>query len=72
MRKKIRNHQQSYMQSAYATVYEKILDLPSIEPTQTTAQEICIKNEDMQTICVADTANIGRDEVLLQRHTMCQ
>ncbi|XP_020291016.1 protein MAATS1-like isoform X2 [Pseudomyrmex gracilis] len=60
MRKKIRDHRQSYTQSAYVTVCEKLLDLPSVKPTQTTAQEICIKNEDMQTICMA--ANIGKNE----------
>lgn len=67
MRKKIRDHRQSYTQSAYVTVCEKLLDLPSVKPTQTTAQEICIKNEDMQTICMA--ANIGKNEVFSQRHS---
>ncbi|KYM76353.1 AMY-1-associating protein expressed in testis 1 [Atta colombica] len=40
MRKKIRDQQQSYMRNAYISLYEKILELPSIEPLQVVNQEV--------------------------------
>lgn len=39
-RRKIRDQQQSYMQNAYISIYEKILDLPPVEPSQVTDQEV--------------------------------
>ncbi|XP_018392737.1 PREDICTED: protein MAATS1-like [Cyphomyrmex costatus] len=49
MRKKIRDQQQSYMKNAYVSLYEKILELPSTEPSQVVDQKVTIKNENVQT-----------------------
>lgn len=59
MRKKIRDQQQSYMQNAHEAIYEKILELPSIELSEITNRETDIKYEDMQTIFMGDTVSIG-------------
>lgn len=59
VRKKIRDQQQSYMRNAFISIYEKILELPPDEPSQVTNQEVHVKNEDMQTICmIEDTVKI--------------
>ncbi|KAG5322446.1 CFA91 protein, partial [Pseudoatta argentina] len=52
MRKKIRDQQQSYTRNAYISLYEKILELPPIEPLQVVNQEIPIQN--VQTICITE------------------
>ncbi|EZA56529.1 AMY-1-associating protein expressed in testis [Ooceraea biroi] len=54
-RRKIRDREQSYTRNAHASIYEQILDLPSVESSQVTVQEVCIRNEDMQAISVNDT-----------------
>ncbi|XP_039311922.1 cilia- and flagella-associated protein 91 isoform X2 [Solenopsis invicta] len=56
IRKKIRDQQQSHMQNAFISIYEKILDLPP-EPSQVTVeplqvQKIYEKNDDIKTIYV--------------------
>jgi len=54
IRRKIRDQQQSYMRNAHISIYDKILNLPSVELSHITAQEVCLKNEDMQAISVND------------------
>lgn len=59
MREKIRDQQQSYMRNACISIYEKILNLPPDEPLHVTDQEVYVRNEDIQTIHVAeDTVKI--------------
>ncbi|XP_018355395.1 PREDICTED: protein MAATS1-like [Trachymyrmex septentrionalis] len=48
MRKKIRNQHQSYTRNAYISLYEKILELPPIEPSQVVNQEVPVQNENKQ------------------------
>ncbi|XP_032688884.1 cilia- and flagella-associated protein 91-like isoform X1 [Odontomachus brunneus] len=65
MRKKVHDQQQSYMQSAHEAIYEKILELPSIESSEITNQETDIKYEDMQVIFTGDTEqDVGIEEPL--------
>jgi len=54
MRKKIRNQQQSYTRNAYISLYEKILELPPIEPLQIVNQEVPVQNENVQIIYVTE------------------
>ena len=54
MRKKIRDQQQSYTRNAYISLYEKILELPSIEPLQVVNQEVPVQNENVQIIYVTE------------------
>lgn len=50
----IHDQQQSYMKNAHAAVYKEILDLPSVESSQVTDEEVYIRNENMQTMDVND------------------
>jgi len=54
MRKKIRDQQQSYTRNAYISLYEKILELPPIEPLQIVNQEVPVQNENVQIIYVTE------------------
>lgn len=58
IRRKIRDQQQSYMRDAHISIYEQILDLSSVEPSQVTVQEVCIKHEDMQAVSVNNVVRI--------------
>lgn len=43
MKRNICDRQQNYMRNAYISIYEKILNLPSIKSLQVTEQKVCIK-----------------------------
>ncbi|XP_014485306.1 PREDICTED: protein MAATS1-like isoform X2 [Dinoponera quadriceps] len=64
MRRNIRDRQESYMRQAHESIYETILDLPSIESSPITGRGTFIEHEDVQTICVDDTERVIRVEEL--------
>lgn len=66
-RKKIRDQQQSYIRNAHIAIYEKILDLPSVESSRaTTDREVWVRNEEEQdvrrAICVDDDNTVIVDD----------
>lgn len=75
MRNKIRNQQQNYMQNAFISIYEKILDLPS-EPSQVTVepsqvQKIYEKSDNVQTIYVTENT-VKIDDSPISHHFLCK
>lgn len=64
MREKIRDQQQSYMRNAYISIYDKILNLPSDEPSQVIDEKAHVKNEDQAIRVAEDMVKINNLSIL--------
>ncbi|EFN80768.1 AMY-1-associating protein expressed in testis 1 [Harpegnathos saltator] len=58
IRRKVRDQQESYMQHAHESIYEKILTVSSVKSSRVTDRETFIKCEDTQMIDADDTVRV--------------